>query len=53
MYYDKYCMADVTNVKSILENSGLRLLSNCVTPLIFGYCPGIGMTGEIKSDGFQ
>ena len=37
MCYDKYCTASVANVESVLEKSGLRLPTKCVTPLRCGY----------------
>ena len=53
MYYDKYCMAVVTNVESVLENFGLRLPLKCVTPLRCGYYPDMDVKRDLKADGFQ
>ena len=43
MYSDKYCMEEVTNMESVLENRVLRLPPKCVTPLRFVYCPEMGV----------
>ena len=42
---DKYCTSAVTNVESVLENCGLRLLPKCVTPTSCGYRPEMDVTG--------
>ena len=48
MYSEKYCTAEVTNVESALENSGLRFPERCVNPLICGYLPDIYVNIELK-----
>ena len=50
---DLYCVALVTQIESVLEKKGLRLLSRCVTPLKNGYEPELDVTAELKADGIQ
>ena len=52
MSSNKYCTAAVTNVESVLENCGVGLFPNCVTPLSSGYHTYMDMKGEIKADRF-
>ena len=44
---DKYFAAAANNVEYSLENIGRRLPQNCVTPISCGYCPEVGVAGEI------
>ena len=53
MSSENNCTAAVTNVESILENCGLRLPPECVTPLRCGYRPETDVTGDLKADGVQ
>ena len=53
MYSDKYCMAAVTSVESVLEKRGLRFPSKCVTSLSCGYRPEMYVTVELKAAGVQ
>ena len=53
MSSDKYCIAAVTNVESVLEKRVLRLPPKCVTSLSCVYCPDMDVTGYFKADGFQ
>ena len=50
MSYDNYCMAEVTNIESVLEKRCLRLTPKCVTPMRCGYCSDIDVTVDINSD---
>ena len=53
MSSDRYWKAAVTNVEGELKKKGLRLPSNCVTPLKNGYRPEMDVKPELKSDGLQ
>ena len=50
---DPYCDALVTQIESVLEKKGIRLLSRCGTPLKNGYEPELDVTAELKADGVQ
>ena len=48
MSFDKYCVVLANNVQPVLEKRVLRLPTNCVTSLIFGYHPDMDLTGYLK-----
>ena len=53
MSSNKYCEALVKNIEDVLQKKGLRLPSNCKSPLSHGYKPEMDCTAELKADGIQ
>ena len=53
MLPEKYCKADVQNVKKVLKNHGQRLPSKCRAPLKPGNRLDLDTSPELKSDGVQ
>ena len=50
---EKYCKADVLNVKQKMNKEGKILLTKCKTPFKSGYCPELDVSQELKADGLQ
>ena len=50
---EKYCKAAVLKAEQMLSKDGKILLTKCKTPLKSGYCPELGVSQELKSDGVQ